>query len=72
MLRLAMSAALLAAFASINTYEPVKQVDVAAKCTGQDPCFACKNCHSCGHCKNGGTCGSCKTKKKLLAVNICQ
>lgn len=32
---------------------------LAARCTGSDPCQACKNCSSCAHCNAGGTCGVC-------------
>lgn len=72
MMRFAIAAALLAGFAAINTSDSVHPVLVAAKCTGGDPCLACKNCHSCAHCKGGRSCGACKPKKKLLAINVCQ
>jgi hypothetical protein len=72
MIRFAIAGALLVSFAGINTHQSQPQVLVASKCTGQDPCIACKNCHNCGHCKKGGTCGACKPKKKLLAYNVCE
>jgi hypothetical protein len=35
--------------------------ELAATCTGSDPCHACKNCRYCKHCaKEGGTCGICR------------
>ena len=34
-----------------------------ARCTGSDPCYACKNCKYCQFCaKQGGKCGVCKRK----------
>ena len=47
----------------------------AGRCTGSDPCYACKNCRYCKHCaKEGGMCGVCKKlhakagKERPLAV----
>ncbi len=32
-----------------------------ARCTGSDPCYACKNCKYCQYCaQQGGKCGVCK------------
>lgn len=72
MIRLAFALALLAGFAAINTHHVVPKILVAAKCTGSDPCLACKSCNNCAHCKAGGSCGTCKPKKKLFATNVCQ
>ena len=75
MLRLAIAVAVIGLFVSACKSEapcdPPAAL-LASKCTGQDPCHACKNCHNCGHCKHGGSCGTCKPKKKLLATHVCR
>lgn len=52
--------ALLLAVLAINLITPA----LAARCTGSDPCHACKNCHYCKRCaQEGGTCGVCRPRR---------
>lgn len=71
MIRIAIAAALLSAFASVQEFVQTPHA-LAAKCVGADPCVACRNCEKCSYCKNGKTCGACKPKKPVLASGICR
>ncbi len=74
MLRISIACCLFALFAIANTETVSSPPEMlAAKCTGSDPCLACRNCHNCGHCKAGGSCGACKKKKTMLmAMQLCR